>query len=529
MFPSWKTGRKERRNMVARCYSGTINGVDASTVEIEVSSSKGTSSFAIVGLPDTAVKEAKDRVSTALRNSGFRSKDEYAVTVNLAPADVRKEGPIYDLPIAVALLKATQRLRTEELAEYALVGELSLAGGVRRVRGILPIVIEMRRIGRRAVLVPEENAEEASVVSGIDVIPVRTLREAVEFLNGDLEIEPHSTDLASLVSAEEGRGDDFADVRGQESVRKAVEIAVAGGHNLLMIGSPGSGKTMIARRIPSILPPMTPEEALEVSKIHSVAGREKGGGMFVTSRPFRAPHHTVSSIGLLGGGTRPVPGEVSLAHRGVLFLDEFAEFPRPALEVLRQPLEDGHVSVSRAAAAIDFPSRFMLVAAMNPCPCGYYNDPTRECRCTQRQILKYQHRVSGPLLDRIDIQCSVSAVRPGDLDSLEPGESSAAIRERVMAARALQRERYRGQRGVFTNADAKSRDLKDICRMDEKAAKRLRDQLEKLQFSARAYDRVLRVARTCADLAGRAGVNEDDIFAAAGFRQLDQGSESFWA
>ena len=515
--------------MVARCYSGAINGVDASTVEIEVSSSKGTSSFAIVGLPDTAVKEAKDRVSTALRNSGFRSKDEYAVTVNLAPADVRKEGPIYDLPIAVALLKATQRLRTEELSEYALVGELSLAGGVRRVRGIIPIVVEMRRIGRRAVLVPEENAEEASVVPGIDVIPVRTLGEAVKFLSGELEIEPHSTDLASLVAADEGHGDDFADVKGQESLRKAVEVAVAGGHNLLMIGSPGSGKTMIARRIPSILPPMSVEEALEVSKIHSVAGREKGGGMFVTSRPFRAPHHTVSSIGLLGGGTKPLPGEVSLAHRGVLFLDEFAEFPRPALEVLRQPLEDGHVSVSRAAAALDFPSRFMLVAAMNPCPCGYYNDPTHECRCNLRQILKYQHRVSGPLLDRIDIQCGVVAVKPDDLDSLKPGESSAAIRARVVAARALQRERYRGMPGIATNADAKSRDLKDICRLDEKSAQKFREQLERLRFSARAYDRVLRVARTCADLKGRADVAEEDIFRAAQYRQLDNGSDSFWA
>ena len=515
--------------MVARCYSGAINGVDASAVEIEVSSSKGTSSFAIVGLPDTAVKEAKDRVSTALRNSGFRAKDEYAVTVNLAPADVRKEGPIYDLPIAVALLKATQRLRTEELSEYALVGELSLAGGVRRVRGIIPIVVEMRRIGRRAVLVPEENAEEASVVSGIDVIPVRTLVEAVKYLSGELEIEPHSTDLASLVAADEGHGDDFADVKGQESLRTAVEVAVAGGHNLLMIGSPGSGKTMIARRIPSILPPMSVEEALEVSKIHSVVGREKGGGMFVTSRPFRAPHHTVSSIGLLGGGTRPVPGEVSLAHRGVLFLDEFAEFPRPALEVLRQPLEDGHVSVSRAAAALDFPSRFMLVAAMNPCPCGYYNDKTHECRCNQRQVLKYQRRVSGPLLDRIDIQCDVAAVKPDDLDTLKPGESSAAIRARVVAARALQRERYRGMPGISTNADAKSRDLKDICRLDEKAARKFREQLERLQFSARAYDRVLRVARTCADLEGRADVAEEDIFRAAQYRQLDKGSDSFWA
>ena len=514
--------------MVARCYSGAINGVDASAVEIEVSSSKGTSSFAIVGLPDTAVKEAKDRVSTALRNSGFRSKDEYAVTVNLAPADVRKEGPIYDLPIAVALLKATQRLRTEELAEYALVGELSLAGDVRRVRGIIPVVVEMRRIGRRAVLVPAENAKEASVVSGIDVIPVRTLREAVKYLNGEIEIEPHATDLASLVAADEGHGDDFADVKGQETLRRAIEVAVAGGHNLLMIGSPGSGKTMIARRIPSILPPMSVEEALEVSKIHSVAGREKGGGMFVTSRPFRAPHHTVSSIGLLGGGTRPVPGEVSLAHRGVLFLDEFAEFPRAALEVLRQPLEDGHVTVSRAAAALDFPSRFMLVAAMNPCPCGYYNDPTRQCTCNQRQVLKYQHRVSGPLLDRIDIQCGVCAVKLDDLDTLKPGESSAAIRARVVDARRLQAARYRGLKGVVTNADVPGRFLKDVCKLTDGAHADLRRQVERLNLSARAYDRILRVARTAADLKGRDAVTEEEVLEAAGYRALD-GQNGFWA
>ena len=513
--------------MVARCYSGAINGVDASTVEIEVSSAKSTSSFAIVGLPDQAVKEAKDRVSTALKNSGFRSKDEYAITVNLAPADVRKEGPIYDLPIAVAILRATKRLRNEELEEYAFAGELSLAGGVRRVRGIIPIVMEMRRIGRRAVFVPEENAEEASVVPGIDVIPVRTLAETVACLNGEVKIEPHATDLAGLVAAEEGHGDDFADIKGQENLRRAIETAVAGGHNMLMIGAPGSGKTMIARRIPSILPPMTLEEALEVSKIHSVAGREKGGGVFVTSRPFRAPHHTVSSIGLLGGGTRPVPGEVSLAHRGVLFLDEFAEFPRSALEVLRQPLEDGHVAVSRAAAAYDFPSRFMLVAAMNPCPCGYY--PTDDCRCNQAQVLKYQQRVSGPVLDRIDIQCGVRAVKPDELENLKPGESSAEIRSRVVAARAIQAERYRGMRGVVTNADAKSRDLKDICRLTDRAADALHDKLHALSLSARAYDRVLRVARTCADLKGRLDVTEEDVFAAASYRELERGGDSFWA
>ena len=513
--------------MLAKCYSGALNGVEATTVEIEVYSVKSTSSFAIVGLPDTAVKEAKDRVSTALKNSGYNTKDEYAVTVNLAPADVRKEGPIYDLPIAICLLKATQRLRTEELAEYALVGELALSGEVRRVKGILPIVLEMKRIGKRAVLVPEGNVVEASVVAGIDVIPVRTLREAAQYLAGEVVIEPCFTDLADLVESDREGGDDFADVKGQESVKTAMEVAVAGGHNLLMIGSPGSGKTMLARRIPSILPPMTVEEALEVSRIHSVAGREKGGGMFVTRRPFRAPHHTVSSIGLLGGGSHPVPGEVSLAHRGVLFLDEFAEFPRPALEVMRQPLEDGHVGVSRAAAAYDFPSRFMLVAAMNPCPCGYYNDAARECRCTQSQILKYQRRISGPLLDRIDIQIGVCAVPPKDLEGLAGGESSARIRERVVRARQIQAERYRGQRGVLTNADAKSRDLRDICRLTVAAQQEIRDDLVRMNFSARAYDRILRVARTAADLAGRADVSRDDVMQAAGYRMLDDGS--FWA
>ena len=512
--------------MLAKCYGGTINGVEASTVEIEVYSVCGTSSFAIVGLPDTAVKEAKDRVSTALKNSGYSSKEEYAVTVNLAPADVRKEGPIYDLPIAICLLKATKRLNTEELAEYAMVGELALSGEVRRVKGILPIVMEMRRIGKRAILVPESNAEEASVVTGIDVIPVRTLREAAMYLSGEIKIEPRFTDLADLVEAARESGDDFADVKGQETVRRAMELAVAGGHNMLMIGAPGAGKTMLARRIPSILPPMSVEEALEVSKIHSVAGAEKGGGSFVTQRPFRAPHHTVSAIGLLGGGSHPVPGEVSLAHRGVLFLDEFAEFPRQALEVLRQPLEDGHVGVSRAAAACDYPSRFMLVAAMNPCPCGYLGDPTHECRCTQRQILKYQQRVSGPLLDRIDIQVGVNAVPVKDLTGLPSGEPSSAVRERVMAARRIQTERYRGMRGVLTNADAKSRDLNDICKLTAKAAEEIRKTLERLNLSARAYDRVLRVARTSADLRGDVNVTESDIMDASGYRMLDM---KFWA
>lgn len=514
--------------MLAKCYSGAISGVDARTVEIEVYSAIGTSQFAIVGLPDQAVKEAKDRIPTALKNQGLASRKEFDITVNLAPADVKKEGAIYDLPIAVCLLGATGRVKNPHLEEYAMVGELALSGEVRRVRGILPMVIEMKRIGKRAVLVPYDNVEEASVVTGIDVIPVRVLQDAVQYLNGERAIEPRFTDLADLVRRDREGGDDFADVKGQDQARKAIEVAVAGGHNVLMIGSPGSGKTMLARRIPSILPPLTVEEALEVSRIHSVAGIAKGGGNFVTRRPFRSPHHTVSSIGLLGGGAHPVPGEVSLAHRGVLFLDEFAEFPRNALEVLRQPLEDGHVGVSRAAAAYDFPSKFMLVAAMNPCPCGYFNDPTHACRCAQNAILKYQNRVSGPLLDRIDIQIEVPPVAAKELPMMEPGESSAVIRQRVLAARAIQAERYKDMPGVHTNAEVKSRDLADVCHFTMKDREKLVRTIERLNLSARAYDKVLRVARTIADLSGSEAVRDEDIFGALGYRRMDNDENSFW-
>lgn len=515
--------------MLSKCYSGALCGVDARPVEIEVFSTLGTSQFAIVGLPDQSVKEAKDRIPTALKNQGFVSKREYEITVNLAPADVKKEGPIYDLPIAVGLLKATGRIKNENLDRFALIGELSLSGEVRPVRGILPIVMEMRRIGCRAVIVPFANGDEASVVKGIDVIPVRSLLDAVQYLNGERAIEPKSIDIAELVGRNQSYLDDFSDVKGQLGARAAIEVAVAGGHNLLMIGTPGSGKTMLARRIPSILPPLTVEEALEVSRIHSVAGPEKGGGMFVTHRPFRAPHHTVSAIGLLGGGAHIMPGEVSLAHRGVLFLDEFAEFPRNALEVLRQPLEDGHVAVSRAAAAHDYPSKFMLVAAMNPCPCGFHNDPRHACRCSTRSIVKYQSRVSGPLLDRIDIQIEVPPVDPKDLPLMEGGESSEKIRERVLAARAVQAERYRDMPGVLTNAEVRSRDLSDVCKFTMRDRRRLVEMIDRLKLSARAYDKILKVARTIADLAGSDGVTDDHINNAILYRRLDDEENSIWA
>ena len=510
--------------MLAKCYSGAVYGVDAQTVEIEVCSSDGSPQFTMVGLPDQAVKEAKDRVSTAIGNSGFK-KIESNITVNLAPADLRKEGPLYDLPIAVTLLAATNKIQAPALSDYALAGELALSGDVRRVRGILPIVLEMRRIGKRGILVPAENAEEASIVSGIDVYPVHCLREAADFLTDTLPIEPVSTDLAALVAAGRDAGEDFADVKGQENAKRAIEVAVAGGHNLLMVGSPGAGKTMLARRIPSILPPLTPEEALEVTRIHSVAGTLKARESLVAQRPFRAPHHTVSDAGLLGGGTHPVPGEVSLAHRGVLFLDEFPEFRRNVLEVMRQPLEDGHVSISRVSAACDFPSRFMLVAAMNPCPCGYVDDPKHECRCSHRQIAAYRGKISGPLLDRIDIQISLPAVNPNQLVDLPNGTPSSVIRARVVAAREIQARRFAGLRGVHCNADIRSRDLPKFCRLDTKAQEEMRTLIGLLDLSARAYDRVLKVARTIADLAGSDAVTYEHVHEASTYRELDR---AYW-
>ena len=510
--------------MLSRVYSGAVYGVNAYAVEIEVNAGKGDSQFVIVGLPDAAVRESKDRVMTAMNNSGFRPMLG-RTTINLAPADIKKEGPVYDLPIAAGLLAATGEAEMPNLDQYALIGELALSGEVRRVRGVLPVTLEMRRQGKRGILVPTDNAEEAAVAEGIDVYPVRHLREAIDFLSGKLELNPFKMDLSEMIRRERGHAEDFADVKGQESAKRAIEVAVSGGHNLLMLGSPGAGKTMIARRIASILPEMTLEEALEATRIHSIAGTLKSHQALVFQRPFRAPHHTISDAGLLGGGAHPLPGEVSLAHRGVLFLDELPEFHRNVLEVLRQPLEDGHVTISRASATLDFPSRFMLVAAMNPCPCGFAGDPKRECRCTSTKIQAYRNKISGPLLDRIDIHIEVPPVNYEQMSTLSRGTPSAVIRERVEACRKRQRERFARHPKTTCNAAMTAREAQEYCALASEAAELLKMAMGEFHFSARAYDRIVKVSRTIADMDGAEEIGALHISEAIQYRSLDR---SIW-
>jgi magnesium chelatase family protein len=509
--------------MLARIRSAAVLGIDAYPVDVEVDITNGLPSFSTVGLPQGAVKEGRERVGAALVNAGF-SFPLRRITVNLAPADIRKNGSAFDLPIALGILVASSQLPEDRLRNQMVLGEVGLEGDLRPVRGALSMALAARAAHQTGVLLPHANVPEASVVEGIDVCGAHTLLEACAHLSGQL-IPPARADMATLMAVANTDQADFSDVRSQAAAKRALEVAAAGSHNILLIGAPGAGKTMLARRIPSILPSMSLEEALETTKIHSVAGTLPSGQSLLTVRPFRAPHHTISDAGLIGGGSSPRPGEVSLAHGGVLFLDELPEFRRNVLEVLRQPLEDGVVTLSRAAMSLTYPARFMLAAAMNPCPCGYSGDPTHSCSCGPLAIERYRSRISGPLLDRIDIHLEVPAVAYGDIVGEQSGETSAAIRARVEHARAVQRDRFRDQPGVHANAHMSTRDLRRHCRLSQPVEAILRQAVTRLGLSARAYHRVLKIARTIADLAGAAELGTAHVSEAIQYRSLDRKRE----
>lgn len=485
--------------MLTKTYSAAIQGIDAIPVTIETDCNNGAL-FSIVGLPDTSVKESHQRMVSAIANSGIKFPRK-GITINLAPADIKKEGAGFDLPMAIGVLTASGIVTAENLSDYMVMGELSLDGSVLPVKGALPMAIKARELGFKRLIVPEANLTEAGVVNKVEVYGVKTLPEAIALITGESSLQPVRINTREIFAAEAESFDfDFSEVKGQNSVKRAFEVACAGGHNLLMIGPPGAGKSMMAKRLPSILPPLSLGEALETTKIHSVAGKLARGSMLMTRRPFRTPHHTVSPVALVGGGNSPMPGEISLAHNGVLFLDEFPEFPRHVLEVMRQPIEDRIITVSRARYTVDYPASFMLVASMNPCPCGYYGHPVKPCTCPPGAVSRYMNRISGPLLDRIDLQIEIQPVSFDDMADTRPAESSATIRKRVMAARAIQQLRFQGEKGVYCNAQMNSRLLHKYAWPDEQGLVKLKDRMTKLNMSARAFDRILRVARTIADL-----------------------------